>query len=151
MRVDITELEDVPIIYAAQAGTVDDVPAAAHQAWAALETRVPPRGRKLFGYWDPGAGEYRACYALRDGDEPEAQGLRRGVLPGGRYRRTRLKGSDVFRRIGLAFEQLAEAASIDETRPWFEFYRRHDEIDLLVPIKRERLDRKLDAADVKAE
>ena len=105
----------------------------------------------MFGHWDPSAGEYRACYALRDGDEPEALGLRRGVLPGGRYRRTRLKGGDVFDRIGSAFEQLAEGATIDDTRPWFEFYRRHDEVDLLVPIERERLDGKLDAADVEAE
>jgi DNA gyrase inhibitor GyrI len=135
MRVDITELEDVPIIYSAQAGTMHDVAGAAHKAWADLETRVPPRGRKMFGYWDPSAGEYRACYALRDGDEPEALGLRLGVLPGGRYRRTRLKGGDVFGRIGSAFEQLADGATVDDTRPWFEFYRRHDEVDLLVPIE----------------
>jgi hypothetical protein len=32
------------------------------------------------------------------------------------------------------FEELMKHASSDETRPSIEFYRRHDEIDLLLPV-----------------
>jgi DNA gyrase inhibitor GyrI len=138
MHVDIAELDDVPVIYRAIEGVPEAIPAAAHKAWEELEARIPIRGRKAYGYWDPGAREYRACYALRDDDHPEALGLERATLPGGRYRRTRLRGETVFGEIGSAFQQLAEGAAIDDTRPWFEFYRRHDEVDLLVPIEQER-------------
>jgi hypothetical protein len=134
VRVDTAEREDVPIVYRAVEGTPDAIPAAAHRAWQELEAAIPPRGRKMYGYWDPSRSEYRACYALEEGDEPEALGLDRAVLPGGVYRRARLQGEDVFAEIGPAFDRLAAKGSVDETRPWFEFYRRHDEVDLLVPI-----------------
>lgn len=136
MRVDITQCEDIPVIYRAAAGTPDEIPAAARRAWRELEARIPTRGRKLYGYWSPHEREYRACYALREEDMPEALGLGRATLPGGRYRRGRLQGENVFAQIGAAFEKLAAEGAVDDTRPWFELYRRHDEVDLLVPLER---------------
>ena len=136
VRVDIAEREDVPVVYRAVEGTPDAIPAAAQRAWQALEAAIPPRGRKLYGYWDPNLREYRACYALEEGDNPEALGLERAVLPGGAYRRARLKGERAFAEIGPTFERLAADGAVDETRPWVELYRRHDEVDLLVPIER---------------
>ena len=58
------------------------------------------------------------------------------MLPGGRYLRVRLKGEppEVYERIAPTFDALAEVARPDETRPSIEFYRRRDEIDLLVPV-----------------
>jgi DNA gyrase inhibitor GyrI len=64
-------------------------------------------------------------------------GLERATIPGGRYRRARLKGEPpaVYERIGRTFEEMAAAiADLDRARPWIEFYRARDEIDLLIPI-----------------
>ena len=49
----------------------------------------------------------------------------------------RLKGEDLYGKIGPTFGELAKDASIDDARPWLEFYRREDEVDVLVPIKPE--------------
>jgi hypothetical protein len=48
----------------------------------------------------------------------------------------RLRGEppEVYERIAPTFETLAETARPDETRPSIEFYRRRDEIDLLLPV-----------------
>ena len=135
MRFDVTERDTVPVIYTASAGGPADIPSLAHQAWHDLEARIPITGRRAYGYWDPRAQEYRACYSLEAQDDPEAVGLKQSVIPGGFYRRARLKGDDVFDKIGAAFDKLAEDAPVDKTRPWFEFYRREDEVDIFVPIQ----------------
>jgi DNA gyrase inhibitor GyrI len=137
MRVDTTDREDTPVLYAASPGEREDIPGAAQRAWRDLEAAVQPKGRKAYGYWSPQDREYRACFSLHENDEPAALGLGQTVLPGGRYRRARLKGEDVYGKIGPTFDELAKAASIDETRPWLEFYRRQDEVDVLVPITSE--------------
>jgi hypothetical protein len=48
----------------------------------------------------------------------------------------RLQGEppEVYERIGPTFAALARAARPDPTRPSIEFYRRRDEIDLLLPV-----------------
>lgn len=105
------------------------------RAWNELEAVVPLRGRHFYGAFDPVANEYRACVEVREGDEP-APGLESGTLPGGRYLRARLRGEPpvVYEQIGTTFEAMLEQAKADETRPSLEHYRRHDEIDLLLPI-----------------
>ena len=137
MRVDTTDREDLPVIYAASPGGPEDIRGAAHRAWGDLEAVLQPKGRKAFGFWLPEAREYRACFSVQEGDEPEALGLRQSVIPGGRYRRARLKGEDLYGKIGPTFGELAKDAPIDDSRPWLEFYRREDEVDVLVPIKPE--------------
>jgi DNA gyrase inhibitor GyrI len=79
--------------------------------------------------------DYRACVEVREGDEP-VTGLEHGSLPGGRYLRARLRGEPpaVYERIGPTFDELVRERKPDETRPSLEHYRRHDEIDLLLPI-----------------
>jgi hypothetical protein len=76
---------------------------------------------------------------LREGDDPQALGLETGMLPGGRYLRTRLHGEppDVYGRIGPTFEALVATTPPDESRPSLEHYRRRDEIDLLLPVPSE--------------
>jgi hypothetical protein len=59
------------------------------RAWTEVESVVALRGRHFYGAYDPLADDYRACVAMREGDE---------LAPG------------------------------------LEHYRRHDEIDLLIPI-----------------
>jgi hypothetical protein len=105
-------------------------------AWQRLEELVGTRGRRFFGAFYPATGEYRVCVQMQEGDDPDSLGLEAGSLPGGRYLRTRLRGEPpaLYERIKPTFEALAGSADSDEARPSIEFYRRHDEIDLLLPL-----------------
>jgi hypothetical protein len=114
--------------------TADD-PSEFAPAFQRLEELVGTRGRKFFGAFFP-QKEYRACVQLQEADDPSALGLETGTLPGGRYLRKRIRGEPpaLYERIGPTFEELLKDAMPDETRPSIEFYRRHDEIDLLLPV-----------------
>jgi GyrI-like small molecule binding domain len=116
----------------------DDV-AEMKKAWERLEEIVGTRGRKFFGAFYPATKEYRVCVELNEDDDPDALGLETGRLPGGRYLRARLRGEPpaVYERIGPTFQELARSTTSDETRPSVEFYRRRDEIDLLLPVANE--------------
>jgi integron-associated effector binding protein len=105
------------------------------RAWDELETVVALRGRRFYGAYDPLADDYRACVEVREGDAL-VPGLESGTLPGGRYLRARLRGDPpaVYERIGPTFEEMGREAKQDESRPSLEHYRRHDEIDLLLPV-----------------
>ena len=51
-------------------------------------------------------------------------------------RQARLSGEppELYGRIGPTFEALIARTAPDESRPSIEFYRRFDEIDLLLPL-----------------
>ena len=105
------------------------------RAWTQLEAVVDLRCRRFYGAFDPVADDYRACIEVRDGDEL-VPSLENGTLPGGRYLRAQLRGEPpaVYERIGPTFEDLMREAKADTSRPGLEYYRRRDEIDLLLPI-----------------
>ncbi len=113
-----------------------DEPVDMRRGWERLEAVVGLRGRKFFGAFDPSTREYRVCVQMREGDDPAALGLEASALPGGRYLRARLRGEppEVYERIAPTFAALVKAARPDETRPSIEFYRKRDEIDLLLPV-----------------
>ena len=113
-----------------------DEPVEMRRGWEQLEAVVGLRGRKFFGAFDPSTREYRVCVQMREGDDPAALGLESSALPGGRYLRARLRGEppEVYERIAPTFAALVKAARPDETRPSIEFYRKRDEIDLLLPV-----------------
>jgi hypothetical protein len=128
----LVEREEITVQLVCTADTIDGI----RPAWNELERAVGSlRGRRFFGAFDPVAGEYRACVQLRDGDEP-VPGLEIGSLPGGRYLRARLVGEppEVYELIAPTFDALARHADPDPSRPGIEHYRRHDEIDLLLPV-----------------
>jgi len=108
-------------------------------AFRRLEELVGTRGRKFYGAFYPREKEYRACVLAQDGDDAAALGVEAGTLPGGRYLRTRLRGEppELYARIGPTFDKLVGLAAADESRPSIEFYRRHDEVDLLLPVAEE--------------
>lgn len=114
---------------------VEDGLANIRRAWDVLEAVVALRGRHFYGAFDPVANDYRACVEVREGDEVVPD-LESGALPGGRYLRARLRGDPpgVYERIGPTFEELERQAGADTSRPSLEHYRRHDEIDLLLPV-----------------
>ena len=105
------------------------------RAWNELESAVALPGRHFYGAYDPLADDYRACVEVREGDAL-ASGLESGALPGGRYLRARLRGDppELYERIKPTFDAMMLQAEPDESRPSLEHYRRHDEIDLLLPI-----------------
>ena len=105
------------------------------RAWNELEAVVALRGRHFYGAYDPIADDYRACVEVRESDVL-VPGLESGTLPGGRYLRARLRGDPpaIYEEIKPTFDELTAQAKSDETRPSLEWYRRHDEIDLLLPV-----------------
>ncbi len=116
----------------------DEVPAI-ERGWSDLEAKVGLRGRTFYGVFDGAANEYRVCVVVKDGDDADALGLERGTIPGGRYLRERLRGFPpaLYERIGPTVKALEATggADVDESRPVVEHYRRHDEIDVLVPVR----------------
>lgn len=131
MEAAVVEREGVPIMFKRVADEQESIT----RGMAEVEEAVGLRGRKYFGAVSE--GEYWVCVQIREGDDPAAFGLERGVLPGGRYVRVRLVGEPpgVYRQIAPTFRELARRPDRDPERPKIEFYRRRDEIDLLLPIR----------------
>lgn len=127
-------IKDIPVMFMSERGA----PAVAGpRAFARLEGGLASmRGRKFYGVFDPSTGEYRACVALQEGDEPEVAGCSRGFIHGGTYLWARLRGEldETTPRIGETFAAMAAAAAADPSRRAVECYRRRDEVDLLFPV-----------------
>jgi hypothetical protein len=113
----------------------DELPAM-RKAWAELEELVGMRGRRFYGVFDAVAVEYRVCAEIRPGDPVDRFGLEAGELAGGAYLRMRLTGEppEVYSRIGSGFTELHAMAEADTARHDVEFYRRRNEIELLMPV-----------------
>lgn len=108
----------------------DELPAIG-QPWPRFEALVGLRGRRVYAMVDLKAGTYAACTPVRDGDEPARLGLGTAELPGGWYLRARIVGDPpgLYERIAPAMEALRALAA-----PLVEYYRRHDQIELWVPV-----------------
>jgi len=133
---DRVELEEVPLLCLRERGDPGEVAEMAPRMWRELESRLPSlKGRKMYGLFWPRQGEYAVCTTVMEGDD--ALGLEPETLPGGVFLRARLRGDPpkVYARIGPTFDELVQAGNPDQTRPSVEFYRRHDTIDLLLPVE----------------
>jgi hypothetical protein len=107
------------------------------RTWSEVESLLGSlRGRKFYGVFNSETKEYWVCVQWRSGDDADALGLEDGVIAGGRYVRERLEGEPpgVYRLIQPTMERLAARPDRDPSRPEVEFYRRHDVIELLVPV-----------------
>jgi len=107
------------------------------RTWAEVESAIGAlRGRKFYGVFDPETKQYWVCVQRRSEDDADALGLEDGTIAGGRYARERLEGEppEVYRLIQPTMERLAARPDRDPSRPEVEFYRRHDVIELLVPV-----------------
>jgi hypothetical protein len=125
-----------PDITVMQQTTIDDLPHI-QATWPPFERLVGLRGRKMYAYVDERRGTYTVCTPVRDDDDPDALSLQVGTLPGGWYLRGRIVGEPpaLYGAIGAGMQELKAAAqSSVEDRPLVEFYRRHTEIELWVPI-----------------
>jgi uncharacterized protein len=126
----LVEREPTPVMFLE---TADD-PASIGEGWRRLEDVVALRGRRFLGAVDDRS--YRACVVRRDGDDPLALGLEGGLVPGGRYLRSRLceEPPALYEQIPAAVALLEGAAEPDRRRPVLELYRRRDVVDVLLPV-----------------
>jgi len=116
--------------------TRDELPAI-QRLWPRFERLVGLRGRRMYAMVDLRAGTYAACTPVQDGDDPARLGLDTAELPGGWYLRARITGDPpgLYERIAPAMQALATLATpADPDRPLVEYYRRHNEIELWVPV-----------------
>jgi DNA gyrase inhibitor GyrI len=88
------------------------------------------RGRKFFATCS--GSDYRACVKRQEDDDPDAWGLEVGGIPGGVYAKQRLEGGP--KNIAPIFDAMAREFPQDTSRPCIEFYRRHDEVILFLPV-----------------
>jgi hypothetical protein len=124
---------DVPVMLER---TSDEL-TAIQQLWPRFEGLVGLRGRRMYAMVEGSGGTYAACTPIKDGDDPAALGLGTAVLPGGWYLRTRITGEPpgLYERIGPAMQALEKLARVDPDRPLVEYYRRHEQIELWVPVR----------------
>ena len=128
----IKQLEDIPVMYTSFFGNP-----AENDAFARLEAPLATlRGRRFYGvtWWE--SDEYRACTRLEPDDDPAALGFETFTLPGGRYAYVKLKGKyeELIARIPDEFKKLSDRCPADKSRPAIEFYRRHEEFILYLPV-----------------
>jgi hypothetical protein len=106
--------------------------------WPEFEELVGVRGRRMYAMVDTTLDSYATCTPIRPDDDPVTLGLETGTLPGGAYLRGRLSGPApaIYQHIGPGMQELVSliGGDLDTTRPLVEFYRRHNRIDLLVPV-----------------
>jgi hypothetical protein len=139
LRIDEVTLDELPVLVVAKDGEPGE---AAGPAFTELEAALPSlRGRRFYGYYEPSEKRYFACVVARDDDIP---GLDRETLPGGAYARTRLHGQppEVYGRIGETFDRVAKSVAVDSSRPWLEYYRSENQVDVLVPVLSESSSRR---------
>lgn len=132
------ELQEIPVMRV-KADLKGSGPAA---AFTLLESKLPMlRGRKFYGVFritPEGIEEYYSCVARIESDAPDNMKLETAVIPGGRYfRRKVMKWEQVIRdgKLPRIFHDLASSKEVDSTRPSIEYYRSHEELQLLVPVR----------------
>ncbi|NGO13816.1 GyrI-like domain-containing protein [Streptomyces sp. HC44] len=119
-----------------QQATVDEL-TRIQQLWPSFEELVGLRGRKMYAQVDERRNTYTVCTPVKEDDRPDGLGLELGTLAGGSYLRGRLVGdpAQTYGQIAAGMAELKGMLRADDDRPLVEFYRRHDQIELWVPIR----------------
>ena len=108
-------------------------------AFDLLESKLPTiKGREFYGTFQPtpDGEEYYACVARIDSDDPEKMQLETGLIPGGRYARSKLMDWEKnLSKLPSLFEEMALTHDVDPTRPSLEFYRSQAELQLFLPVR----------------
>ncbi len=134
---DIVDLATIPVMCSTVVG-VEDVSKAVDSVEEKLGHKLT--GRKCYGVSteDEKGLHYRACVAIQEGDDPASLGLEVSKIPGGKYAKDRIRPWDYKKDVPLLiekFEKMSKEHEPDKTRPSVEFYRRHDDLILYLPIK----------------
>lgn len=133
----VVELSPIPVMCSTVVG-VEDV----SKAVSAVEEKLDHKltGRKCYGVSteDETGLHYRACVTIQERDDPASLGLEVSEIPGGKYAKDRIRPWDYTKdvpELAAKFERMSEEFEADESRPSVEFYRRHDDLILYLPIK----------------
>ena len=134
MQTPVRRLEraETPVMFVAAADESNEIA----PAWDRLESVLGSlRGRRFFGVFDD-SGVYRCCVQTRVGDDAAALCLKTDVIPGGPYLCATIRGPQpaAYALRTPAHKELQRKSERDPTRPTIEYYRRHDRIDLLMPV-----------------
>lgn len=134
---DVVNLPTIPVMCSMVVG-VEDVSKAVDSVEEKLNHKLT--GRKCYGVSaeDQKGLHYRACVAIQEGDDPAVLGLTSSEIPGGKYAKDRIRPWDYRKDVPILiakFEKMAQEHEADKTRPSVEFYRRHDDLILYLPIK----------------
>lgn len=123
-------LTDIPVMYVAS----NNGPADASIAFNKLESKLSSlKGRKFYGIFQN--GDYKACVAITEFDDPNNLGLPTYTILGGKYAKSKILNWEKHtKQIASKFEQLALENKIDTARPSIEFYRSQKELILFAPI-----------------
>ncbi|MFD8924396.1 hypothetical protein [Streptomyces mirabilis] len=130
---DRIQRQDITVM---QQATVDEL-THIQRLWPSFEQLVGLRGRKMYAQIDERQNTYTVCTPVKEHDSPDRLGLQLGTLAGGWYLHGRLVGDppQIYGRIADGVAELQATLPADDTRPLIEFYRRHDQIELWLPIR----------------
>lgn len=134
---DVVDLLTIPVMCSLAVG-VEDVSKAVDSVEEKLGHKLT--GRKCYGVSteDESGLHYQACVAIQEGDDPASLGLTPSEIPGGKYAKDRIRPWDYRKDVPKLiekFEKMTQEHEADKTRPSVEFYRRHDDLILYLPIK----------------
>ena len=129
-----TTIKDIEVMFVES----PNGPAGSGEAFNKLETRLASlKGRKFYATFHYSTGQYRACVAIEDPEEPAQLGFPKWSIPGGLYAQEKLKNwtehadeiPDVFGKMSQAY-----SGRSDSSRPSIEFYKSQEELLLFLPI-----------------
>jgi len=134
----IVELPDVNLAVS----RADKFPEGIMAAWETLESKLSSlKGRRFYGLTVCEASElaYFAGVETVDDEEIARLGLPAMVIKGGKYARVRLHDwRDNTDEIAEIFGQLMQDHEMDPNGVSVEFYRSESELDLLIPLARDK-------------
>jgi DNA gyrase inhibitor GyrI len=128
----MVERDAIDVMYLEVPDTLSEI----HAAWPRFEALIGDmRGRHFLATVHSEPSVYRTCVQLAATDRPDDLGLLVTQVPGGTYLRGRLRGEppELYERIAPMAARLEAAAAWDRDRPLIESYRRHDQVDILLP------------------
>lgn len=133
----VVELPRIPVMCTTAIGGGKGVQGAIDTVESKIQSL---KGRKCYGVITRVGDQmsYQACVVIQPEDNPQELGLEPTEIPAGKYARERIRDFDYRKdvpRVIATFERLTDKHEIDYSRPSLEFYRRHDEILVHVPIK----------------
>jgi DNA gyrase inhibitor GyrI len=134
-------LIDVPELTLAYVQAVGGL-SGARAAFEQLERRMSTlRGQRMYGVVYPGDPVRYLAGLLLDDEDADDMGLDRTTVPAGRYARTLVHGWETrIPELPSIVEQLQSdmalaGLAVDPGRPMLEYYRRIDELLMMVPVR----------------
>ena len=129
-----TRIKDIEVMFVES----PNGPAGSGEAFNKLESSLETlKGRKFYATFQYSTGQYRACVAIENPDEPERLGFQKWSIPGGLYAQEKLQDwTDHANEIPDLFGKMSQEykGRIDSSRPSIEFYKSQKELILLLPI-----------------